>query len=74
MPLKKKSAISNTKTEPRRADAKDSHANEGGEERLAKYGFILHDGHLQGTAEGDQLATTLADIFKAMKDGSPDKA
>lgn len=52
------------------ADVKDS--NEGAEDRLAKHGFFLND-DLQGTNEGEQLATTLADIIESMKEVPPNQ-
>lgn len=57
--------------ESKPADVKGSIANESAEDRLSKLGFFLN-GDLQGTNEGEQLAATLADIIKSMKEISPD--
>ncbi len=59
-------------TEATHAGMEDSAVSERAEDRLAKHGFFLND-ELRGTTEGEQLAATLGDIFKSMKEGSQDE-
>ena len=64
--MKQKSTSDKKMSDSKPGDLKDS-----AEVRIARHGFFLND-DLQGTNEGDQLATALAILIESKKEIFPD--